>query len=339
MKPEIEVLVISYNQEKYISSCIESILCQECDVPFRILISDDNSTDDTVAILKEYQNRYPDKVILLRSPINQGVSKNFEKVIRSSSAPLVAFCEGDDFWADRYKLHKQITAYRQSNSPSFIYSDFHRCTSYQGQNYLFRNSARSVGDPPISGFIFTKLLNSINIHLSTILCQRSLAVDFLNSDCFDPGCQLADVPLILFLAASGKAVGLNDSLSVYRHNRESITNRSLDSKLRIQIEHLNYLYKFSQKYNSGAPINSLAFPSQIDVISSTAYAARKPLVFIRYQRSFKFRSLMRLVLIILPFFHRLHLKRSRSRQFQALISESVPFSLKNNPFRISVDNG
>jgi glycosyltransferase involved in cell wall biosynthesis len=330
----IDVLVITYNQGKYISDCIESILCQECELPFRILVSDDNSTDDTFAVLQEYQKNYPHRIVLLANRANQGVSRNFEKVIRASAAPLIAFCEGDDFWCDSHKLQKQLIAFRNEPLISFVYSDFHRCNSFNGTQYIFRDSAKSVGDPPISGRIFDKLLNGVNIHLSTILCRRSLALQFLDSPVFNRDSLLADVPLFLFLAAYGCAIGIKESLSVYRQNQGSITNASLASRLRIQVEHLCYLHAFDKYYSNSGIEKRGKFASQVAAISCTAYQARRPLTFMRYQSKYSMKSLLRLMLILVPFLHSFCLKRAHRKQFDCLIKSSAPVSISHNPFRL-----
>ena len=62
-KIEVSICCITYNQEKYIKEAIESFLNQKTDFEYEIVIHDDASTDNTVKILKEYQQKYPDKNI------------------------------------------------------------------------------------------------------------------------------------------------------------------------------------------------------------------------------------------------------------------------------------
>ena len=55
----VSVLCTAYNHEKYLREALDSMLAQETDFPFEILISDDVSTDSTADIIREYAARYP----------------------------------------------------------------------------------------------------------------------------------------------------------------------------------------------------------------------------------------------------------------------------------------
>ncbi|EFJ1025956.1 glycosyltransferase, partial [Escherichia coli] len=50
--PKVSVCVITYNQAKYIKQCIESLITQDCDFDYEIIVSDDCSTDNTREILE-----------------------------------------------------------------------------------------------------------------------------------------------------------------------------------------------------------------------------------------------------------------------------------------------
>ena len=50
--PKVSVCIVTYNQEKYIKQCVESILNQDVDFPFEVIVGDDCSTDKTLEILK-----------------------------------------------------------------------------------------------------------------------------------------------------------------------------------------------------------------------------------------------------------------------------------------------
>ena len=55
----IGVCIATYNQEEYIAQCIESVLMQVCQLPIRLYIGTDCSTDSTAAICQQYANQYP----------------------------------------------------------------------------------------------------------------------------------------------------------------------------------------------------------------------------------------------------------------------------------------
>ena len=56
----LSVGMLTYNHEKYIAQAIDSILMQEVNFDYEIVIADDCSTDNTREIILDYQKRYPD---------------------------------------------------------------------------------------------------------------------------------------------------------------------------------------------------------------------------------------------------------------------------------------
>jgi len=104
---KISVIVTSYNHEKYIKKCIDSILMQK-GVDFEVIIGDDQSDDNTREILKEYKKNNHEIINLLPSNENLGVTKNLKRCFEVANGKYVAICEGDDYWTDSYKLQKQV---------------------------------------------------------------------------------------------------------------------------------------------------------------------------------------------------------------------------------------
>ncbi len=104
----ITVLLITYNHSKHIEKSIESILGQQLDEPFEIVVADDDSTDSTIAILKRYakQNSHI-KFKFLESFENIGITGNYQRAFSACQGEYVAVMEGDDYWVSPYKLAKQ----------------------------------------------------------------------------------------------------------------------------------------------------------------------------------------------------------------------------------------
>lgn len=105
---EVSIIVLSYNHEKYISKCLDSILSQKVTFHYEILIGDDASTDKTPEIISDYVKRYPDITIrpFLRSQ-NIGASRNAYELSMSIKGRFYAYLEGDDFWCCDEKLQIQ----------------------------------------------------------------------------------------------------------------------------------------------------------------------------------------------------------------------------------------
>ncbi len=104
----ISVCIITYNHEKFIRQAIESILNQRCSYEIEIIIGEDCSTDKTRSICEEYKDQHPRKIKLYKRSKNLGMIPNFVKTLKACKGNYIAFCEGDDYWTDPYKLQKQV---------------------------------------------------------------------------------------------------------------------------------------------------------------------------------------------------------------------------------------
>ena len=108
----VSVLICTYNQERFIVSAIESVLAQQCEARFEILIGDDCSTDNTGKIADEYQHRYPEVVRVIRPERNMGMAQNLVRLISAAKGEFLAICDGDDYWLREDVLQKHIDVFR-----------------------------------------------------------------------------------------------------------------------------------------------------------------------------------------------------------------------------------
>lgn len=107
-KPKVSVVMITYNHEKFIEQAVNSVLMQETDFDYEIIIGEDCSTDRTREILIELQKQHPDKIRLVLQPRNVGGIPNFTSAFDIATGDYVAFLEGDDYWTSPHKLQRQV---------------------------------------------------------------------------------------------------------------------------------------------------------------------------------------------------------------------------------------
>jgi glycosyltransferase involved in cell wall biosynthesis len=103
----IDIILATYNGEKYLSEQIDSIVSQTyCE--WRLLIHDDGSLDQTIDIIKEYQRNYPAKILFVDDGINGlGVKDNFAHLMTLATSDYIMFCDQDDIWFND-KIEKSL---------------------------------------------------------------------------------------------------------------------------------------------------------------------------------------------------------------------------------------
>lgn len=122
---KIEILLATYNGEKYIKEQLDSILNQDYE-NWIVRACDDASKDSTFEILKRYQEKYPDKFIVERNEKGTGSAKlNFFHLIKSSTCDYVMCCDQDDVWLPN-KISLTYDEMKQNESegiPVLIHTD------------------------------------------------------------------------------------------------------------------------------------------------------------------------------------------------------------------------
>lgn len=142
--PLISIVVATYNGAKFLATQLDSVLAQ--DYPnLEIIISDDNSKDETFAILEKYQQQFP-AIRIIRSEQNQGYIKNFEQGCKQAKGIFVALCDQDDRWHPE-KISKLYAAIEDK---ALVYADSVLCNENMepiGVNISDRVTCKDFSSP------------------------------------------------------------------------------------------------------------------------------------------------------------------------------------------------
>ena len=129
--PKVSVMMLTYNHEKYIAEAIRGVVLQKFDHPFELVIGDDCSTDNTLRICREWQQRYPHIIKILERERNIGVHRNLMETLSACTGEYLAKCEGDDYWCNKHKLTRQVE-YMEKHPECNV--TFHRVINYYSHN-------------------------------------------------------------------------------------------------------------------------------------------------------------------------------------------------------------
>jgi glycosyltransferase involved in cell wall biosynthesis len=112
IKPKVSVSLLTYNHGPFIAQALNSILLQQVNFEYEIVIGEDCSQDNTREIVLSYQKNNPDKIriFLSKKPLNDGKSGrlNFVRNLKACRGEYVALLDGDDYWTAPHKLQKQV---------------------------------------------------------------------------------------------------------------------------------------------------------------------------------------------------------------------------------------
>lgn len=107
---KVSIVVATYNGEKFIEEQLNSFVNQTI-MPDEIVISDDNSTDSTIAICNEFKNRTSVEVKIFNNEGYHGVTGNFENAAKNATGDIVFFSDQDDVWYEN-KIGETLKAFQ-----------------------------------------------------------------------------------------------------------------------------------------------------------------------------------------------------------------------------------
>jgi glycosyltransferase involved in cell wall biosynthesis len=250
---KVSVCMITYNHEKFIESAIKSVVTQDANFKFELVIGEDCSNDKTLAICLEMQKQYPDMIRILSHRKNQGMMHNFVETFNACRGEYIAILEGDDTWAISNKLQLQTDFLDQN-------PDFTAC--FTGTVAFFDDTGQTAYHIPPEEFRKSELVIEQLIRRNVIAaCSITFRKDLITFPEWYFSLPFGDWPIYISLAEKGKIGYIDIDAANYRlhqggnySRRTSIKNLSDDilfyrviDKYIITKHHLLILYLIIRK--------------------------------------------------------------------------------------------
>lgn len=162
MKPQVTVVLPTYQRKFFLKSAISSVLNQTFQ-DFELIVVDDGSTDGTDEIVRSFDDR---RVVYIYQRQNAGPSSARNTGIDASRANLVAFLDSDDVWK-RNKLEIQLQ--RMTEEREFLFSHTEELWLKDGKVLNPRKVHRKRG-----GWVFEQSLRLCAISMSTVMVRKQL---------------------------------------------------------------------------------------------------------------------------------------------------------------------
>lgn len=225
----VTIICVTFNHEKYIGQALDSFLNQKTNFKFKIFVGEDCGGDNTAGIIKDYAKRHPDIIVPFLRKTNMGPQRNAIDMCNQATSPFIAFCDGDDYWIDEYKLQKQVDYMNEYPSYRFCFgrTEIVSTENWIHKDYYKRNSeGRCILPEAYPGVILKKaplVANDFIIHgighISSLLIRWNYQIEFPNW--FFDGV-MGDTPLKLIQLGGGEAGYIPDVVSAYRINETGV---------------------------------------------------------------------------------------------------------------------
>lgn len=269
---KIAILLATYNGEKYLKEQIDSIVHQTYK-DWTLYIHDDGSSDSTIRIIEDYQNR-DNRIVLIRDEKKHlGPGLGFMSLLEDIDSDIYMFSDQDDVWLEN-KIEVSYNGYlnikNHSSLPVVVHSDV--SVVDENLNILTHSYWKAINLDPDKINTFSHFCVCVYTNGNTMLFNR-LAKDL----CFP----LFDGPIMhdryvsaKVLKANGVVSAIHKPLVLYRQHGTNVcgfdvgkVRKFSDIKKRIRSVVLGnyYTYKILKYYNFGSPIKYLWYKLMVEI--------------------------------------------------------------------------
>lgn len=223
----IDILLATYNGEKFLKEQIVSVQNQS-HAGWRLLIHDDGSVDNTIAIIKDFLS--DPRIILVDDGIKFGnAGKNFMHLLSLSTSDFIMFCDQDDIWMEN-KVEIHFNGIRHRKTPTMIYSN----------GYIYKNNINTQIE--FITFHRNNLQDSIflngGIHGCCVMLNR-LLLEKINH-IFPDYVYMHDHFVTMLSVTFGETIYIDKPLMLYRQHDNNVTGNIETSLFRKLKTFLNY---------------------------------------------------------------------------------------------------
>lgn len=207
---KVSVFMITYNHQEYIEQAIEGVLMQDTNFNFELIISNDNSTDNTDKIIKDIIKNHPksSKIRYINRESNLGMINNTIYTLKDCKGEFIAICEGDDYWIDNKKLQKQIE-FLENNSEYVL--SFHKVKLLEPDGKIIDDNITIL---PSSYNTIEDLAKFGNYMHTPSIVFRNINIEFPIQFKLSPA---GDFFIQMLISEYGKIHYIEDEMAIYRN--------------------------------------------------------------------------------------------------------------------------
>lgn len=241
LEPMVSVHVSTYQHADFIRDCMEGVLMQETDFPFEIIIGEDESSDGTREICKEYADRYPEKIRLFlhrrenNIAIHGRPTGKFQQTYSRfmCRGKYIALCQGDDYWTDPQKLQKQVDFLEKYTQCSICFTAA-RILSVQTESYEEKLRPEESSSLQKTYTLGEFLERALYFFLGSAVGRNDLWENIPSYFFESP---VDDWPLFVRYGMEGEMGFINEVTCIYRKHKDGIwAGSSAFDKYRVQID-------------------------------------------------------------------------------------------------------
>lgn len=246
-KVRVSVCMSTYNHEDFIVEALRSVLMQECNFDYEIILSNDKSTDRTHQVISEYIKNHPlkSKIHYFNQEKNLGMNGNLIFTLKQAKGEYISLLEGDDYWTDIHKLQKQFEFLEKNQDYTICTAAYVTSTPEEG---LVISTLE--GDLPCKTYAFDNFTGFKPHYLNMFFRKEELDITKLEEFNYS-----GDNVIFIMCLAKGKGYFVNEVYGFRRdHPNGAWSSKSLMERLEMSSKQFIGLYRYPEYKKAVRPI-------------------------------------------------------------------------------------
>lgn len=244
---KVSVCMSAYNHEEFIEEALTSILGQQCNFEYEIILSNDKSSDHTHRVITAFieNHEFKHRIKYFNQENNLGINGNLIFTLEQTQGKYIALLEGDDYWVDKQKLQKQFN-FLEDNA------DFSICTAAYETNIISGGTTviKLREDVPGKTYTFEKSAGFRPHYLNMFFVKKSLDVNRLKNFTYS-----GDNVIFIMCLSKGKGYFFNQVMGFRRnHIGGAWSSKNLLERLEMSSGQFISLYQYPEYKKLVRPI-------------------------------------------------------------------------------------
>ncbi len=243
----LSILLITYNNEDYIEETLKSIVKQKTNFSFEIVVGDDNSTDTTLSIIKQFENQYPNVFNIKKNQQRLGILKNFKTTLDRCKGTYIFDIAGDDLLKTTDALQKMVDGFTNNSAIGFIDSGYDSYFMQSKKIEKFSNQKLIIA----SKEEYIKSIKLGKIYPVGVCYNRESLYKYVDFETYlQKNITIEDYPILVDLIMHTKFKRIPEVLHTYRIHTKSYSNKkAYQHVVFLKEQMLDLFLYFKTKYN------------------------------------------------------------------------------------------
>lgn len=252
-KYKMTIIIPSYNNGQYISQAFDSILEQNVNFDYQIIVTDDCSQDNSADVIAEYEKKYSEKICAIYSKENCKLFRNVLKALERMDSEYFCLLDPDDYWSDMNWLQKGVDFLKKHQDYTIYGANEYKLFNDGTVEMRYNRPGMTSVTSTYNDFLMNKALlsNTLASIYRNVYFSDGIPEEYMKlvGSQFEETCRADSFRNLLHLKR-GKAYFVNECIGYYRYHGNGLASAAsmCEKSMMAAFAHVGYYEFFGREH-------------------------------------------------------------------------------------------